>query len=250
VAIDAAGNVLIMDHGNYRVRRVNATTGTITTIAGNGLLASAANPLKEGPSLETPIRSSGRVTLDSAGNFYVPSLTCILKFDTSGNMRILAGMPGATRPSVTTFTTKLMDSGLPLDFYDIAVVNSTHFYVSMQAQNAVAALVIEPDANHTCNFTSMPQRDIVGVQLLHTTVTSEARCQDLCCQRSGCEGYAYSPPLPPASYASSGRIIETEFWRRVSDEPLAWHSSCYLYRNVTHSVYTSALRSGVLASLL
>jgi uncharacterized protein (TIGR03437 family) len=36
VAVDAAGNLFIADSTNYRVRKVSASTGIITTVAGNG----------------------------------------------------------------------------------------------------------------------------------------------------------------------------------------------------------------------
>jgi streptogramin lyase len=36
VAVDQSGNLYIADYWNYRVRRVDAATGIITTIAGNG----------------------------------------------------------------------------------------------------------------------------------------------------------------------------------------------------------------------
>ena len=36
VAVDSAGNVFIADLGNQRIRRVDANTGIITTMAGNG----------------------------------------------------------------------------------------------------------------------------------------------------------------------------------------------------------------------
>jgi hypothetical protein len=37
VAMDGSGNLYIADSYNHRVRKVNATTGTITTVAGNGI---------------------------------------------------------------------------------------------------------------------------------------------------------------------------------------------------------------------
>src|SRR2546423_6670800 len=37
VALDATGNLYIADEGNHRVRKVAATTGIITTVAGNGI---------------------------------------------------------------------------------------------------------------------------------------------------------------------------------------------------------------------
>ena len=36
IFIDGAGNIFIADNGNRRIRKVDATTGIITTIAGNG----------------------------------------------------------------------------------------------------------------------------------------------------------------------------------------------------------------------
>ena len=36
--MDAAGNLFIADTGNNRVRQVDAATGVITTVAGNGVL--------------------------------------------------------------------------------------------------------------------------------------------------------------------------------------------------------------------
>ena len=36
IALDRNGNLYVVDTGNYRVRRIDATTGIITTVAGNG----------------------------------------------------------------------------------------------------------------------------------------------------------------------------------------------------------------------
>jgi hypothetical protein len=37
VAVDSAGNLFIADSGNRRIRRVDAATGIITTVAGTGV---------------------------------------------------------------------------------------------------------------------------------------------------------------------------------------------------------------------
>lgn len=37
VAVDGAGNILVADSANNRIRRVSAHTGVMTTVAGNGI---------------------------------------------------------------------------------------------------------------------------------------------------------------------------------------------------------------------
>ena len=50
---DSDGNLLIADAGNSRIRRVDATTGVIVTVAGNGTFSSTGNG--------GPATSAGRV---------------------------------------------------------------------------------------------------------------------------------------------------------------------------------------------
>ena len=68
VAVDAAGNVFIADVSNQRIRRVDAATGIITTVAGNGTFGfSGDGGLAIDASLNDPIG----VAVDSAGNLFI-----------------------------------------------------------------------------------------------------------------------------------------------------------------------------------
>jgi sugar lactone lactonase YvrE len=68
VAADAAGNIYIADSLNNRIREVSASTGIITTVAGNGLYGSSGDGgLATNASLSEP---SG-IAVDSAGNIYI-----------------------------------------------------------------------------------------------------------------------------------------------------------------------------------
>jgi sugar lactone lactonase YvrE len=68
VAVDAAGNIYITDDYNFRIRKVNASTGIITTIAGNGTSGySGDNALATSAKL-CPV---GSVAIDVFGNIYV-----------------------------------------------------------------------------------------------------------------------------------------------------------------------------------
>jgi sugar lactone lactonase YvrE len=67
VAVDSAGNLYIMDGGS-RVRRVEAGTGIITTVAGNGEPGLGG---VGGPATEANLTSAISVTVDAGGNIYI-----------------------------------------------------------------------------------------------------------------------------------------------------------------------------------
>jgi hypothetical protein len=67
VAVDAAGNLLIADSYNHRVRKVDAT-GTITTLAGNGSGTSCGDG---GPAPSACVAQPLGVALDAAGNLFI-----------------------------------------------------------------------------------------------------------------------------------------------------------------------------------
>src|SRR5262249_35507775 len=68
VAADAAGNVYIADQGNHRIRKVDAGSGVITTIAGNGTANVGGDG---GPATAAQLNSPEGVGVDAAGNVYI-----------------------------------------------------------------------------------------------------------------------------------------------------------------------------------
>ncbi len=68
VAVDSTGNVYIADQANNRIRKVNAGTGVITTVAGTGTAAFSGDG---GPATSAAMYSPTDLTLDSAGNLYI-----------------------------------------------------------------------------------------------------------------------------------------------------------------------------------
>ena len=68
VAVDEAGNVYIADASNHRIRKVTATTGIITTVAGTGTSGFSGDG---GPATAAQLRVPYGVALDGAGNMYV-----------------------------------------------------------------------------------------------------------------------------------------------------------------------------------
>jgi uncharacterized protein (TIGR03437 family) len=89
MAVDSKGNVYIADRDNYRIRKVD-TSGTITTIAGNGQYRFSGDG---GPAASANLNQPVALSFDSAGNLLVADLlnSRIRKIDTGGLIQTVAG---------------------------------------------------------------------------------------------------------------------------------------------------------------
>ena len=102
LTIDPAGNLYLADTANHRIRRIDATTGIITTIAGAGAQTFAGDT---GPaptaSLDTPRAATtsptGLLTLSDTGNQRVRQIA------TDNTIHTIAGL-GLTTPGALTLT--------------------------------------------------------------------------------------------------------------------------------------------------
>jgi uncharacterized protein (TIGR03437 family) len=90
VAVDAAGNLYIADTNNARVRKVVASGGNITTIAGNGMYRFSGD---NGSARFASLNSPSALALDSAGNFYIADSlnNRIRKIASDGTITTMAG---------------------------------------------------------------------------------------------------------------------------------------------------------------
>ena len=68
IAIDAIGNLFIADYGNCRVRRVDASSAIITTVAGNGSCGFGGDG---GPAIGAQLSRLWSVALDGSGNLFI-----------------------------------------------------------------------------------------------------------------------------------------------------------------------------------
>ena len=94
LAVDASGNIFIADSGNHRIRKVTASTGIITTIAGSSKVASG---VKSSIATEYYLSQPKSVALDSAGNVYIANGyffdSCVFKVTVStGIISVVAGI--------------------------------------------------------------------------------------------------------------------------------------------------------------
>lgn len=90
VAVDSADNLLILDYSNYAVRKVDAITGIITTVAGDGNWGFAGD---DGLATAAQFADPNSITLDSADNLYIADTFNhrVRKVDVSGIITTVAG---------------------------------------------------------------------------------------------------------------------------------------------------------------
>ncbi|HEY0264280.1 MAG TPA: Ig-like domain repeat protein [Granulicella sp.] len=102
VAVDAAGNLYIADTGNQRVRLVNAATGVISTIAGNGTQGFGGDG---GPASSAELNQPQGVAVSASGDVYIAD---------AGNRRVRV-MRGATGLMATVGMALALPRGLAVD---------------------------------------------------------------------------------------------------------------------------------------
>ena len=90
VTVDDAGNMYIADFGNNCVRKVDAGTGRIGTVAGNGTSAFSGDG---GPATIAELQKPAGVVVDSAGNLYIADFSNfrIRSVDPLGVISTIAG---------------------------------------------------------------------------------------------------------------------------------------------------------------
>ncbi len=105
LVFDAAGNLLIADRGNFAIRRVDALSGVITTIAGTGLFTGQIVGLNPpallgdgGPATAATFGNLGSLVVDPTGAVIVcdSGNACVRKFTMGGNINTIAGTPGSS----------------------------------------------------------------------------------------------------------------------------------------------------------
>jgi len=89
LAVDSAGNIYIADGENNRIRRVDALTGVITTIAGTGASADSGDGAL---AVNAGVAHPSGITVDAAGNLYFNSWSRVRKLTAAtGIIETVAG---------------------------------------------------------------------------------------------------------------------------------------------------------------
>ncbi|MBB5345314.1 NHL domain-containing protein [Tunturibacter empetritectus] len=105
LTVDAVGNLYLSDTANHRIRRIDATTGLITTVVGDGTQAFAGdNGPPTAASLDSPTATSlspaSSLTLSDTGNQRIRQVETQ---PAGGTITTIAGL-GSTTPTALTLT--------------------------------------------------------------------------------------------------------------------------------------------------
>ena len=125
VALDSDGNIYFSDTGNHRVRRVDLSTGLITTVAGNGVAGSRG---VGGRGTDTRLHSPEGLAFDSEGRLYIADTENdrVLRLNlNSGIIHALVEVGSPSSNSTSTVATFNSPTALTIDSSDNLYIAET-----------------------------------------------------------------------------------------------------------------------------
>jgi sugar lactone lactonase YvrE len=132
VFVDSSGNIYIADTYNHKIRKVDAKTGAIKTIAGTGHAGYDGDGIKAD---DTRLDQPSGIVVDSKGNVYFNDYKNdrVRKIDTSGYISTYAGtgIPGYSGDGGPAYKAGINDVyGLAIDRHDnLYIMDSLNFSI-------------------------------------------------------------------------------------------------------------------------
>ena len=127
--MDGSGNLYIADMSNHRIRKVDASSGNISTVAGNGTSGFSGDG---GAATAARLSNPADVAVDGSGNLYIADYFSnrIRKVDSSGNISTVAG--GGSFGSGNAATAAQLRNPL-----GVAVDGSGNLYIADRNNNRI-----------------------------------------------------------------------------------------------------------------
>jgi hypothetical protein len=177
MAFDAAGNLYFTDSNNQRVRRIDASTGIIRTIAGDGAVGYTGD---NGPATKATLSTPTGLAVDSLGQVYIlthtktPPQQVVRVVGTTGNLAF-----GSVRHGTSTLlilrVANTGNTAATFDGYAFGGTNRTDFQIDTTSTNCNLAAGGILNAGQSCRITVVFTPHAVGarsavLRLLDNTV--------------------------------------------------------------------------------
>lgn len=212
IAFDIAGNLYFSDAGNQRVRRIDAATGIIRTIAGNG---TAGNGGDNGPATKATLRSPAGLAVDSQGQVYVLSNTAatgtqqsIRKVGTTGDLVFPSTTQGVASATLLVNVANTGNSALSFVRDTLTGANHGDFSIDNNVTSCNFAAGNSLDGGQSCQIGVIFKPTAVGTRtatlnLLDNTVNGA--------NKVNLSGAAVAATKVGFSAPASGQIAPTGF---------------------------------------
>ncbi len=182
---DSAGNLYLADTANHRIRRIDATTGVITTVVGDGTQAFAGD---NGPPTAASLDSPTATTLSPANN---------LTLSDTGNQRIRQVVTQPTSTSITTIAGLGITAPgvLNLTAPSVIAYGTGQLTASLATSPAIGTVTFFETVNSTTR--ALGSSPLVSNTATLSTSTLAAGAYNLTATYSGDQThpFAQSPPL-------------------------------------------------------
>jgi hypothetical protein len=136
IAVDAAGNIYFADYFNNRVRKVTASTGDISTVAGNGTQGFSGD---SATATSAEMHYPTSVAVDTVGNIYIAD-------DVNDRIRKVMASTGIIQTVAGTGSTGYSGDGGPATSgelfwpYGVAVDTAGNIYIADKDNNRIRAV--------------------------------------------------------------------------------------------------------------
>lgn len=179
-AWDAAGNFYFADTGNNRIRRIEAVTGIIRTIAGSGANGYGGD---NGPSTGAAIQAPTGLAVDSTGTVYTtaaaavtqnsapPLKTELREFGTTGSLKFLSQTTGTPSAAKTVRISNVGND--TLNFTRVAITSGNKADFSIDPDTTSCNFTVPLYSGHTCVIGIIFKPTAVGARAATVTMLED-----------------------------------------------------------------------------
>jgi hypothetical protein len=179
-AFDAAGNFYFADTGNNRIRRIEAITGIIRTLAGSGANGYGGD---NGPSTGAAIQAPYGLAVDSSGEVYVtaaaavtqnstpPLKTELREFGTIGSLKFASQTTGTPSAAKTVRISNVGND--TLNFTRVAITSGNKSDFSIDPDTTSCNFTVPLYSGHTCVIGFIFKPTAVGARAATLTLLED-----------------------------------------------------------------------------